>query len=369
MRIRTLAIAAVLLAPAVAAAQEGGQTLGRGVNGTPSRVGTRGANFLEIGIGGRALSLAGAYAAAANDLSSVHWNVAGLADVQAVSGFLSHEKLYGNSGLRNNAAVAALPFYGGVFGVSFTSFSSGDIPRTSETWPEGGDPAFGSTVEWSGTSIGLHYARLFTDRLAVGITGKYATEGIQFANAEYWGADVGIRFRTGLYGTTMGASVVNLGSRGRMDGAAIRRAIAPLRQPGFPTQRTLDIDLRAGSYQMPTALRFALATDVVGTPEAALIRNTGWHRVTLFTDITDGVDTEIMPAFAAEYSFRELIAFRVGKRFERDARTGDGNGLHGFTTGAGVRLPIGNRRFLVDYAFRNAGDLESNHAFSFELSR
>ena len=85
--------------------------------------------------------------------------------------------------------------------------------------------------------------------------------------------------------------------------------------------------------------------------------------------VPDGVDTEIMPALAAEYSFRNLIAFRIGKRFERDARTGDDDGLHGFATGAGVRLPIGNRRFLVDYAFRSSGDLESNHAFSFELSR
>ena len=53
---------------------------------------------------------------------------------------------------------------------------------------------------------------------------------------------------------------------------------------------------------------------------------------------------------------------------DRDERVAGGQ-LHGFTTGAGVRIPIGSRRFLVDYAYRNFGDLESNHAFSFELSR
>jgi hypothetical protein len=368
MRLRNIVIATALLAPTALSAQIGGETLGRGLNGTPSRVGTRGANFLEIGVGGRALALAGAYAAAANDLSAVYWNVAGIADVQAASGFLSHEQLYGNSGLRNNFVAAALPFFGGVLGASFTSFTSGEILRTTEAWPDGGDPTFGSTVEWRASAVGLHYGRLFTDRLAFGATGKYASEGIQFANAEYWGADVGLRFRTGLYGTTLGAVVANLGTRGRVEGAAVRRAVAPLRQPAFPTQRTLDVDLNAGSNQLPTVLRFAVQTDLVGTAESALGRNTGFHRVSVFSDITDGVDTEIMPAFAAEYAFRERIAFRVGKRFTRDARTTGGR-LHGFTTGAGVKIPVGSRRFLVDYAYRNFGDLESNHAFSFELSK
>ena len=368
MRLRSLVVTGALCVPALLPAQIGGTLLTPREDVAPTRVGTRGANFLELGVGGRALALAGAYAATASDLSAAYWNVAGLADVQAASGYLSHERLYGNSGLRNNYIAAALPAFGGALGVSFTSFTSGEMQRTTEAWPDGGDPTFGNTVEWRASAIGVHYARRFTDRLAAGITGKYASEGMEFANAHYVGADVGIKFNSGLYGTTLGMAVANLGSRGRVSGAAIRRALGPRRDPLFPTQRTLDTDLRPNANQMPTMFRVAAQTELVGTTEALFGGQGGPHRITVFSDIDDGIDTDIMPALAAEYAFHDRIAFRVGKRFLRDQRTSDA-GASGFSAGAGLRLPVGSRRVLVDYASRNFGDLDANHVFSFELGK
>ena len=355
------------LLPAAVAAQTGGDIQQPDDKEQVSRVATRGAAFLSLGIGGRALALAGAATASSNDLSSAYWNVAGLGDVTSASGFASHETLYGNSGLTNTAVVAALPTFGGVFGVSFTSFSSGDIVRTTEYYPDGGDPAQGEHVAWTATSVGLHYARPFTDRLTAGLTVKRADEGVEYARATYYGADFGIRFRTGLAGSTLGFSLANLGSSGRMDGPAVQRRIIRRPDPYFPTGRPLDIALRADKLQLPTSVRFSVQTDLLGGAESILGPALGaQHSLMIMTDISDAIDTRIMPALAAEYGFVNRFFVRGGGRYLNDSRMAQGSGIS-YTAGAGVAIPVAGRRFLLDYAWRNFGELNDNHVFSFQF--
>jgi hypothetical protein len=359
---------AILLAlpatPALMRAQTGGTVLTPTKNEDVSRVATRGANFLNIGVGARPLALSGAYTASASDLSAMYWNVAGLGDVTSPSGFASYEKMYGNSGVTNTFAGAALPAFGGVFGMSFTSFSSGDIDRTSEAWPEGGDPTFGTTVTWSATSIGLHYARPLTDRLVVGTTIKRADEGIEFAHATYYGADFGIRFRSGLAGSTLGVSVSNLGTSSSIDGPAVRRRVPRRVDPQFPTGRPIDVQLTTEQLQLPTMLRIGVQTDVIGTSEA-LRPGVGPHRLSIFTDVTDGIDTKIMPAVAAEYGFRDRVFFRGGMRYRNENRVTGGE--MSATYGVGIKMPVAGRHFLLDYGYRRMGDLNDNQVVSFQF--
>jgi hypothetical protein len=369
MHTRTLAVwavAAALLpaAPTHLHAQTGGTIINPGRNEDVSRVATRGASFLSLGVGGRALAMAGASGGTGTDLSAMYWNVAGISEVQSTTAFVSHEKLYGNSGLTNSFVGVAMPLFGGAAGLSVTSFSSGDIERTTEAWPEGNDPTFGALVRWTALSIGVHYSRPFTERLAVGATLKRASEGIQFASATYYGGDLGVRFRTGLLGSTLGVTVANLGTAASMSGPAVQRRLSPTTTPQFPTQRTLEIDIRPGQSQLPTMLRFALQTDLLGVPEA-LLRTGGPHRVSFFTDISDGVDTSIMPAVAAEYSFTDRFFLRAGGRLMNDSR--DFESETKLAAGGGVMLPIAGRRFLLDYAWRRFGELNDNHVFSFQF--
>lgn len=363
----TLAAACVWLAPCAAAAQTSGTIIQPGKNESVSRVATRGAAFLSLGIGARALGLAGAATVITNDLSAAYWNAGGLADVTAASAMVSHENLYGNSGLTNTAVVAALPALGGTFGLSFINFSSGDITRTTEYYPDGGDPALGANVRWDATSVGVHYARPFTDRLAVGLTVKRASEGIEFANATYYGADLGVRFRTGLAGSTLGFSVANLGSSARMDGPAVQRRVQQCTTPTFPTCRALDVTLRADRLQLPTALRFGLQTELFGGPEALLGQRAGGrHSLMLMSDVTDAIDTRIMPALAAEYGFGGRVFLRGGGRWLNDDRLDQGSGIS-YTAGGGIAIPLRSRRILFDYAWRNFGALSDNHVFSFQF--
>jgi hypothetical protein len=332
-----------------------------------TRVATRGAAFLSLGVGARALSLAGAFTATASDLSAAYWNPAGLGEVTSASGFASHEKLYGNSGLTNTFVTGIIPAFGGAFGVSFTSFSSGDITRTTEFYPEGGDPALGATVAWTGTSVGLHYARQFTDRLTAGLTAKRASEGMEFARATWWAGDFGVRFRSGIAGSTLGFTVANLGTSARMDGPAIQRRLAQRNDPSFPTGRPLDVTFRPQLLQLPTTLRFAVQTDMLGGPESLLGARYGAnHTLALMADVSDAIDTGIMPAFAAEYGFQRRLYLRGGGRWLNDERLNQGSGIS-YSAGGGVVIPVANRRFLLDYAWRNFGELNDNQVLSFQF--
>ena len=364
--IRSALATGALLLPWVLGAQTTSTTLQPG-NEQVSRVATRGANFLSIGVGARALALAGAYAATANDLSATYWNVAGLADVTLASGFASHEQLYGNSGLTNTSVVGALPVFGGAFGVSFISFTSGEMTRTTEYYPEGGDPAQGETVAWNATSVAIHYARPFTDRLAAGLTIKRADEGIQFAKATYYGADIGVRFRTGIAGSSLGFALTNVGSSGRMSGPAIQRRLTLRDDPLLPVGHPVELELRTERMQLPTAIRFAVQTDLLGGAESILGQRLGaQHSLMVVGDISDAVDTRLMPALAAEYGFMNRVFLRGGGRWLNDERLDQGTGIS-YTAGAGISVPIAGRRFLFDFAWRNFGELNDNQVISLQF--
>lgn len=360
-------VAGACLLPAGAAAQNSGTTIQPGKSSTITRVATRGANFLQIGVGARALALGGATTASGNDLSALYWNVAGVADADKVTGFASYEQMYGNSGLTNTFVGAVVPAFGGTFGLSFNAFTSGDMTRTTEFYPEGDDPTAGATVAWNATAVGVHYARPFTDRLTVGATLKRADEGVDFARATYYGADAGIRFRAGLLGTTLGFTVTNLGGTSRMRGSAIERRLNASNDPQLPIGRPIDIDLRTERLQLPTSLHFGTQTEVLGGPESLMGQRFGAaHGLALMTDITDGIDTGIMPALAAEYSFRGRFFARGGGRFLNDDRRQQGAGIS-YTAGAGIAVPFSGRRFLLDFGWRGFGELGGNTVVSFQF--
>jgi opacity protein-like surface antigen len=65
-----------------------------------------------------------------------------------------------------------------------------------------------------------------------------------------------------------------------------------------------------------------------------------------------------------EYSFRELLALRVGyrNRFERD-------GEQGLTWGLGLNMRVDrSTRVSFDYAYADFGRLEQTHWYTFNLT-
>jgi hypothetical protein len=326
-----------------------------------TRVGTRGANFLEIGVGARGQAMAGAYTGIAEGVTALYWNPAGISEVPGPAVAFSIADLYGDLGIKHVFFGGVLPVgTNGAFGISLTQLTSGDMQRTTIGFPEGGDPAFGSTFSYTATAAGLYYARRLTDRLDIGVGFKGITEGIDAAQATYFGLDVGVKFRTQLYGTHIAAALSNLGSSGRVQGALL---------DGFfvsGTGATVALSQSPAAEQLPTTFRFSITSDVLG-PSDALVATNPRHNVQFVAEMADGIDTDIQLALAAQYSYRDMVFLRLGKRFANESQTDFRSGSFGLSYGGGIALPVGGRRFSFDYAYTNMADLKNVQVFSLEL--
>jgi hypothetical protein len=358
----TLAAVALLGAPAGLLGQGSGTVLLPVPENPISRVATRGANFLEIGVGARGVAMAGAYAGIAEGVTALYWNPAGAAEIEGPSAAFAIADLYEDAGITHSFVGGVLPLGGaGVFGIALSQLSSGDMQRTTEAFPDGGDPTFGSTFAYTATSAGLYYARRLTDRLSLGIGLKFASEGIDDAKANYVGIDVGTKFRTGLYGTHIAASLSNLGTSGRYQGSAIKRFSTNQFRPG-----ATQVDFSTQDLQMPTLFRFSVRSDVLG-PSDALLGANGQHTVMALIEAADAIDTDVQTAIAAQYGFRDIVFLRLGKRWVNEKETEFREGSHGLSLGGGVKIPLGRTRLSFDYAYTNMSDLNSIQVFSVEF--
>ena len=332
-----------------------------------SRVGTRGVNFLHIPVGARQQGLSGAAVGSSEGPSALFWNPANLAGQTGVTVFVSRMQLFGNSGITNTAGAVSLELGQGAFGFGIVQYSSGDMLRTTERAPDGDDPAFPGTFSWKGTALSAHYARNLTDRLAAAIGGRYASEGIELASNGYIGLDVSTRFRTGLYGLTVGAALSNVGNRSSFSGHAVGQAITAPRNNGQATGRDIPITYKGQEPLMPTIFKFGVLSQIIGDAEALAGASTA-HGMSAEIDFSKGIDTDLQTAIGVEYGFRRQYFLRAGKRFfnEQHAPWTFADGL---AFGGGMRLPLASRTLVLDYGYVTMGELRNNQVFSFSFGQ
>jgi len=370
---RVLALTLALVATAgTLEAQQDNQLTNDDPSLPTTRVGTRGAAFLNLPVGARAQSLGGAYTAMANDISSLYWNTAGIAQIDGFAVGATSARLFDDLDINHLFVGAVMPMGLTRLGISVNVLSSGEIPWQSETNPNasfgGEQDPLRTAFEWQGMAVGLHLARPITDRLAFGGAVKYVTEGISGAEANYVGVDLGTTFRTGLYGITLGASLQNLGRSGNFEGTLLSQRI-DTGQPESnlaPFTRVLEIDAGTNSLEMPTVFRFSIMADLIGDATAMIAPNPD-NALRVVWDLNDAIDTDLQTALGLEYGFRELAFVRAGKRWFNEAQI-DHSFSRGASIGAGVNIPLGDvTRFRLDYAYTDMGDLQNVQVFTLDF--
>jgi len=366
MRINSLRLAAAagaLLWGASVAAQ--GTIIVPDATDRTTRVGTRGANFLEIGVGARSQGLGAAAASMTDGPEAMFWNPAGIVTRTDFAAFVSYMQLYGNSGITNTAAALTVPVGQGTFGFAFTQFGSGSIDRTTEVAPDGNDPAFPGQFQYTGTSFAVQYARNITDRLSASGGVRFVQEGIDFAQTSFFGIDLATRFRTGLYGLSVAAAVTNIGPANRWTGSGVERRISAPRENGFSTGASIPVQYNTRKVQLPTGFRVGLQSSLLGDAEA-LFGTSKTHTLVGEVDFFDAIDTDIQPSLGFEYGYKSNYFLRAGKRFfnEQHAPWKVADGL---SFGGGVKIPVLGRKLTLDYAYTTMGELQHNQVLSFEI--
>lgn len=338
-----------------------------------TRVGTRGAAFLALGVGPRAQALGGAYAAMAEGVSALYWNTAGIGELDGFTTGISQAKLYGDLGVDHTFFGAVLPFGLNRVGISVNLLTSGEMNWTSASFPDNGfggesNPAR-SVFEWTALAIGGHYARPVTDRLSAGGAVKVIQEGITGAQASYVAFDLGVLFDTGLYGITLGAALQNVGSSGRMSGKELTSKINTQNsesQGVVGANRVLELESVGNTLRLPTTFRFSIMTDLIGGPSSIIAPNPD-QSLRLLASLNDGIDSSLQSAIGLEYGFREIAFLRVGKRWMNPQRI-TYDFLRNASVGGGVRVDVPNVGAVrLDYSFTDMGSLDNVQMLGVEV--
>jgi hypothetical protein len=313
-----------------------------------SKVGITAANFLEIGVGARALGMGGAFVGTADDASALYWNVAGIARLPQPEVLLVHTEWIAD--MKFDFAGITLPLGTlGSLGASVTVLSMDDMKVRTVERPKGTGEFFSA----GDMSLALSYARNLTDRFAVGFTGRFIQQNIWKESAHGIALDVGTIFTTGLHGLRIGAVLSNFGTDMRMDGKdlLVYHDIDPNK---LGNNDRIFADLHTDSWPLPLTFQFGLAMDALKSNE---------HRLTVAVDAMHPSDNTESLNLGAEYAFHEMFIFRGGYRnlFQRDTE-------EGVTVGAGfAQRFLGNIKFCLDYAYADFGRLQNTQRIAFRM--
>lgn len=307
-----------------------------------SKVGAAGAQFMKIGVGPRASGMAGAYGAVANDLTSVFWNPAGLANINTVQATFNYTSWF--AGFNHNFGAISLPL-----GENFTtalhmvSFGSDRIEIT--TIDEPGGTATYYTV--SDIAVGLSLAGYLTDQFSFGFTAKYISNSFSSMNADGIAFDFGTMYETGIQGIKLGFSIHNLGAEQEYTGENLR------------TTRKLWDDLNAAPldvtylttpFSVPLIFRAGIASDVVDIDD---------HKLMASFDFVTLSDTPEQFALGAEYTWNELLSIRGGYVMGHDQ--------FNIAGGIGINYLTGTFMGQFDYSISPTSDIGLVHRIGISL--
>ena len=357
--------AATLLLSASARAQGPGGILPTPQN-TPNRQGTRGANFLHIGIGARGGAMAGSVGSSVSGPVAWYWNPAGAATSESFSVVAGRQNLYGDLGIGQTYAAASIPLLGGVVGVHLNTLNSGDIKRTTELNPFG-ERLGGNVFQWTSTVVGLGYSKRLTDRLSAGGQVKRISEGIPDATTSWTAFDIGTQFNTGLFGLVLGGAIQNVGGSSRANGALIERTI--ITTDGSQLAETRRVNFFTRSTEIPVEFRLSIGSDLLGSANSMFGGAGGKNTLSTEISVTDATDYSTQYGIGLEYGFRNLLFLRGGKRWYNDNRDRGTSNQVGLAGGFGLRLPVLGRNVKFDYSYESAGALQNIQIFSFEVGR
>ncbi len=319
--------------------------------GDPARKGTTGAEELLIPVGARGIATGGAMLATLTGLESIYYNPAGLDLSDQTEAMFSYMNYIADINVSYFAASANLGDLGSV-ALSFKTFDFGNIPITTEDFPDG----TGSTYSPAFLTVGFTYSKIITDRVSVGTNIKLITESIQDTKASGVAIDFGVqyRFNSKFY---LGASLKNIGSNMVYSGSELQSNTSiPGTDPG--TSGGV-YEAVSEEFQIPSYFELSLGYNHDFNEQ---------NDIVLGGTFTANNSLEDKMNFGLEYGFMKTLYLRGGYNMLIGASSNQS--IFGFTAGAGVNYEIGNGVGVAfDYAFRDVKDFPTaNHIFTVKLS-
>lgn len=276
--------------------------------------GTAGAQFLKIGAGARAASMAEAFSGVADDVSAIYWNPAGLAaNLEEPSFEAMYLKWF--QAMNYQFVAFVYPTNIGTFGLALNGFDVNDIERREEDTAEP-ISEFGA-IDMVYT---LSYSKKIMTELSTGFNLKFIQQEIDDENASTFATDISIYYKTPVEKLTVGLVLQNFGNK--------------IKFVDKPDPLPLNVKLGFGYRLFSDKLTFGL-------------------------DIITPSDNQIYTSVGCEFTSKIIsdLSGSIRAGYKTGMETGE---LQGLATGAG----IGFRNFNFNFAWVPYGDLGNTFRYS-----
>jgi Type IX secretion system protein PorV len=327
-------------------------------------------DFLSVGVGARALSMAGSVVASADDVTSGYWNPAGLTQQDHTSQVcLMHNEYFAGMGKYDYGAFSLRLDEKSAAGISFLRFGIDDILNTLDLIDANGNISYDRITKFSVADYGLilSYGRIS------GIEGLFFGGNLKliyrktgdFANAWGFGFDAGAKYKMDKWHF----------------GAVIRDITSTFNIWNFNTSQMSDVFEATGNVLPENSLELTMPRLIIGGAREFSLSGKFALLTEVNADITfDGkrhvlIGTRFMsidPHLGIEFNYGKIIYLRLGTGNIQLIPDIDKNKSFDFqpALGLGVRF----KNFAIDYALTDLGDqaisLYSNVfslAYSFNL--
>ena len=316
--------------------------------GNKNRQGTAGAQELLIPVGARGLSLGSSAIANASGIDAIYWNPAGVVRTESsVEAMFSQMQYIADIGV----SYGALNVNAGSFGhLAFTikSLSFGNIPRTTEDYPDGTGETFSPTF----VTTGITYGKLLNDRISVGVTFNLIAEQIMSTSATGMGINAGVQYNgLAIPELKLGVVVKNIGPNMTYDGSNLYRfgTIEADRDAQY-------YKVEPASFELPTTMEIGLAYEKKFGEQ---------HNIALSTTFQNNNYSTDEYKFGGEYGYNNLLFIRGGYNInpeaDKDAQ------LFDYTFGFGLHFDLSGTIVAFDYAYRHTQFFDANSVVTVSL--
>lgn len=325
--------------------------------------------FLNIGVGARALGMANSQVASVNDVTSGYWNPAGLLQLKTKYEVgLMHSEYFAGIAKYDYAGFATIVDSQSVIGISAIRFGVDDIPDTRYLYDADGNLNYNNIRYFSAADYGflLSYARKLGGipglRLGANFKIIHRTVG-PFANSWGFGLDAGAQYehKGWLFGL-MARDITSTFNAWTFNTALLKDAYA-ITGNSLPDN---SIELTLPRLIFGAAKNFTIKKNFGLLAEANLdFTFDGKRNVPIKTSIVS-----IDPHVGIEADYKKIVYLRLGVGNIQKIKDFDNKQYTSVQPNFGIGVRI-NKRFFIDYALTDIGNTSEalySNVFSLKLA-
>lgn len=322
--------------------------------GNKQRIGQAGASELLINPWAGSSGWGDASPANIGGLEAFGLNIAGTAFVNKTEiGYAHTNWLVGTDISINAFGLIQKVGDAGALGVYVQSLNLGDIEVTTVESPDGGLGTFNPKF----STIGISYAKEFSNSIYGGAVIKLITGGIADLKTSGVALDAGIQYVTGSQRQLhFGITLRNVGPTLKYSGDGLSfRGVVP------PNGVDMTVEQRSAEYELPTQVKIGLAYDF----------NFGiGQRITVAGAFTSNAFSKDQFHLGLEYDFKNILLLRGGFLYEngvnpfQDDYSVRTTVFTGPTGGLSLRIPLNKDTgsvFSIDYSYRDTDPFQGVH--------